>query len=158
VLLGGVIVFLWHADRLPLAQAALWFSALTAGLWAVGAVTQGRITVLEALLIQAAALATATSAAGLPDLYRVIKPLPMLIAIFLVATYDPLALGNGLKDSNVPSIAPSGRLWLLAALAGSLAGDVFLLFPGYFVPGLAAFLLAHVAYLLLLRGATPRCR
>jgi alkylglycerol monooxygenase len=151
VLLGGVIVFLWHADRLPLAQAALWFSALTAGLWAVGAVTQGRIKVLEALLIQAAALATATSAAGLPDLYRVIKPLPMLIAIFLVATYDPLALGSGQKDSNVPNIAPSGRLWLLAALAGSLAGDVLLLFPGYFVPGLVAFLLAHVAYLVLLR-------
>jgi alkylglycerol monooxygenase len=151
VLLGGVIVFLWHADRLPLAQAALWFSALTAGLWAVGAVTQGRIKVLEALLIQAAALATATSAAGLPDLYRVIKPLPMLIAIFLVATYDPLALGSGQKDSNFPNIAPSGRLWLLAALAGSLAGDVLLLFPGYFVPGLVAFLLAHVAYLVLLR-------
>jgi uncharacterized membrane protein YhhN len=151
VLLGGVIVFLWHADTLPLAQAALWFSALTAGLWAVGAVTQGRITVLEALLIQAAALATATSAAGLPDLYRVIKPLPMLIAIFLVATYDPLALGSGQKGSNFPNIAPSGRLWLLAALAGSLAGDVLLLFPGYFVPGLVAFLLAHVAYLVLLR-------
>jgi uncharacterized membrane protein YhhN len=50
-----------------------------------------------------------------------------------------------------PSIVPSGRLWLLAALVGSLAGDVFLLFPGYFVPGLVAFLLAHVAYLVLLR-------
>ena len=46
---------------------------------------------------------------------------------------------------------PSGRLWLLAALVGSLAGDVLLLFPGYFVPGLVAFLLAHVAYLVLLR-------
>ena len=64
-LLGGVIVFLWHADSLPLAQAAVWFAALSAGLWAVGAVTQGRITMLEVLLIEAAALATATSAAGM---------------------------------------------------------------------------------------------
>jgi hypothetical protein len=65
---------------------------------------------LEALLIQAAALVTATSAAGLPDLYRVIKPLPMLIAIFLVATYDPLTPGSGQKDSNVRSVSclPAG--------------------------------------------------
>ena len=150
-LLGGVIVFLWHADSLPLAQAAVWFAALSAGLWAVGAVTQGRITALEALLIQAAALATATSTAGMPDLYRLIKPIPMLIAIFMIATYDPSTLGRGPKDTTFPQITPSGRLWLLAALVGSLAGDVFLLFPGYFIPGLVAFLLAHVAYLALLR-------
>ena len=150
-LLGGVIVFLWHADSLPLAQAAVWFAALSAGLWAVGAVTQGRITMLEALLIETAALATATSTAGMPDLYRVIKPIPMLIAIFMIAIYDPSTLERGPKDAKFRQIAPSGRLWLLAALVGSLAGDVFLLFPGYFVPGLVAFLLAHVAYLVLLR-------
>ena len=151
LLLGGVLVFLWHAERMPLGMAAVWFSALTASLWAVGAVTQARVTVAEAVLIQAAALATATSAAGLPDLYRIVKPLPMLIAIFLVATHDPLALGNGAKESKIRSVVPSGRLWLLAALAGSLAGDVLLLFPGWFVPGLVAFLLAHLAYLMLLR-------
>ena len=151
LLLGGVLVFLWHAERMPLGLAAVWFSALTASLWAVGAVTQARVTVAEAVLIQAAALATATSAAGLPDLYRIVKPLPMLIAIFLVATHDPLALGNGAKESKIRSVVPSGRLWLLAALAGSLAGDVLLLFPGWFVPGLVAFLLAHLAYLMLLR-------
>jgi alkylglycerol monooxygenase len=150
-LLGGVVAFLWHADTLPLAQAAVWFTALTAGLWAVGAVTQGRITMLEALLIEAAALATATSAAGMPDLYRIIKPIPLLIAIFIIATYDPSTLGRGQKDANFRQITPSGRLWLLAALTGSLAGDVLLLFPGYFVPGLVAFLLAHLAYTVLLR-------
>jgi uncharacterized membrane protein YhhN len=62
-----------------------------------------------------------------------------------------LALGSGQKDSKIRSVVPSGRLWLLAALTASLAGDVLLLFPGYFVPGLVAFLLAHVAYLVLLR-------
>ena len=151
LLLGGVLVFLWHAERMPLGLAAVWFSALTASLWAVGAVTQARVTVAEAVLIQAAALATATSAAGLPDLYRIVKPLPMMIAIFLVATDDRLALESGAKESTIRSVVPSGRLWLLAALAGSLAGDVLLLFPGWFVPGLVAFLLAHLAYLMLLR-------
>jgi len=39
------------------------------------------------------------------------------------------------------------RAWFVAALVLSLAGDVFLMLPQYrFVPGLAAFLLGHVAY------------
>lgn len=37
------------------------------------------------------------------------------------------------------------------ALFMSFLGDVFLMFPGWFIPGLVAFLLAHVAYLLLFR-------
>jgi alkylglycerol monooxygenase len=40
----GVAAFLWTADRLPLAQAAVWLAVLTASLWALGAVLQGRIT------------------------------------------------------------------------------------------------------------------
>jgi len=41
---------------------------------------------------------------------------------------------------------------LLLALLASLAGDVLLMLPGnYFVPGLAAFLVAHLCYLALLR-------
>jgi uncharacterized membrane protein YhhN len=39
------------------------------------------------------------------------------------------------------------RAWFVAALVLSLAGDVFLMLPeDRFVPGLAAFLLGHVAY------------
>jgi uncharacterized membrane protein YhhN len=39
------------------------------------------------------------------------------------------------------------RAWFVAALVLSLAGDVFLMLPGdHFVPGLGAFLLGHVAY------------
>jgi uncharacterized membrane protein YhhN len=39
------------------------------------------------------------------------------------------------------------RAWFVAALVLSLAGDVFLMLPqDRFVPGLASFLLAHVAY------------
>lgn len=43
------------------------------------------------------------------------------------------------------------RAWVVAALALSLAGDVFLMLPrDLFVPGLASFLLAHVAYVVAL--------
>ena len=76
--------FLWHADQMPLSQSAVWLAALSAGLWAVGAVLQGRIGMLEVLLIEATALATATAAAGLIELHLVFKPLAMLLAIVFV--------------------------------------------------------------------------
>lgn len=42
---------------------------------------------------------------------------------------------------------PTQRAWWVAALVCSLAGDVFLMLPGRFVPGLASFLLGHLAYI-----------
>lgn len=42
---------------------------------------------------------------------------------------------------------PTQRAWWLVALAFSLAGDVFLMLQGRFVPGLASFLVAHLAYI-----------
>jgi uncharacterized membrane protein YhhN len=50
----------------------------------------------------------------------------------------------------VTPVTPEARAaqpWLVAGLVASLAGDVLLLPPGRFVPGLAAFLLAHLSYL-----------
>jgi uncharacterized membrane protein YhhN len=42
---------------------------------------------------------------------------------------------------------PGVRAWFVAALVLALAGDVFLMLPrDLFLPGLGAFLLAHVAY------------
>ena len=70
-LLGGAAIFLWIADGLPLAQSALWVGTLTAAMWATGALMQGRIGMLEALMVDAAALATATSAAGLVEMHHV---------------------------------------------------------------------------------------
>ncbi|OZA53425.1 MAG: hypothetical protein B7X79_19085 [Acidovorax sp. 17-64-282] len=64
LLLVGVSVFLWHADSAPLAHNTAWFAALLATQWALGAVVQGRISMLLALMIEAGALATATSAVG----------------------------------------------------------------------------------------------
>ena len=145
--LAGVTVFLWHADTVPLAVSSIWLAALTAALWAVGAVMQGRIGILAVLLIESAALATATSAVGLVELHRVFKPLAMVLAIALVAT-RPRAPGAMRFDA-----------LLIAALAFSLLGDVFLMLPGRFIPGLVAFLTAHLCYVALLRqgvGWLPR--
>ena len=136
----GVLVFLWHADRLPLAQAVVWLAVLTASLWAVGAAVQGRIVMTQVLLIEAAALATATSAQGWIELHRVFKPLTLVLAIAFLATR-----GDWLRTQR------GFDLKLLAALLLCLAGDVFLMFPGYFIPGLVSFLAAHLCYLLLFR-------
>lgn len=60
------------------------------------------------------------------------KPLTLLALIGVAATID--------------AADPAVRAWFLVALVLSLAGDVLLLDDRRFVAGLAAFLLAHVAY------------
>jgi alkylglycerol monooxygenase len=140
VLLQGVAAFLWFADGMPLAQAAVWLGVLAASLWAIGAVMQGRITMTEALMVESAALATATAALGLIELHRLFKPLTMVLAMACVL----------LRAGGVARVGRFDAL-LLGALAMSLAGDVFLMFPGYFIPGLVSFLVAHLLYIALFR-------
>jgi alkylglycerol monooxygenase len=136
LLLLGVALFLWHADRMPLTQSAVWLAALAAGLWAVGALMQGRITMLEVLLVEAAAVATASGAQSLMQWHVVFKPLVMLLAIFHVA--DPLHLRR--TPTRFDAL-------LMGGLAFSLVGDTFLMFPGFFIPGLVSFLIAHLFYI-----------
>jgi uncharacterized membrane protein YhhN len=137
-LLVGVSFFLWFSDTLPLAQSAIWLAALTAGLWAVGGMLQGRFSVLETLMVEAAALATATSALGLLQWHMVLKPLVMVVALVFVATCRGRYLATGRFHA-----------LLMAALLASLAGDVFLMLQGFFIPGLVSFLIAHLCYLAL---------
>ena len=141
-LLVGVSVFLWFADTLPLAQSAIWLAALTAGLWAVGGMLQGRFSVLETLMVHAAALATATSALGLLQWHMVFKPLVMVFALVFVATCRGKSSASGQFHASFHSL-------LMAALFASLAGDVFLMLQGFFIPGLVSFLIAHLCYLAL---------
>ncbi len=140
LLLGGVSVFLWKVDGMPMSQSAIWLAALCVGLWGVGAVMQGRLTILEVLLMEVAALATATSAAGLLQWHLLFKPLVMMLAIYYVA--DPL------HRRRTPTRFDA---LLMGGLALSLAGDCFLMFPGYFIPGLVSFLIAHLFYIALFR-------
>lgn len=140
LLLSGVAVFLWRAELLPLAQSLPWLAALITGLWAIGALLQARLSILEVLLVDTAALATATSAVDLVEWHLVFKPLVMMLAIYYVA--DPLHLRRTPTRFDV---------LLMGALAFSLAGDTFLMFPGFFIPGLVAFLLAHLFYIALFK-------
>jgi sterol desaturase/sphingolipid hydroxylase (fatty acid hydroxylase superfamily)/uncharacterized membrane protein YhhN len=148
LLLGGVALFLWSADSMPLARAGVWLAGLAAGLWAVGALMQGRLSVLEMLYIDAAAVSTVTAATDLLLLHRIFKPLTLLLAIgFVLWQARTTRAPSGAATSGV------GRFdWLLLlALVLSLAGDCLLMFPGRFIPGLVAFLGAHLAYIALFR-------
>ncbi|NQD36457.1 lysoplasmalogenase [Permianibacter sp. IMCC34836] len=88
-----------------------------------------------------AVLATLAGQSGQRVAYVVSKPLPLLLLIVAVATTP----------------AFPGREWLLLALALAWLGDVALLLPArFFLLGLLAFLLAHLAMMqaLLSAGAT----
>jgi alkylglycerol monooxygenase len=149
LMLGGVAFFLWFSDDMPLQRAAVWLAALTASLWAIGAVLQGRLSVTEVLLVEAAALATASAALGIDWLHHICKPLALSIAIVFAARRAMRAGGVARFDG-----------LLLAGLVASLAGDVLLMGPAkLFVPGLVCFLLAHLAYIALFSigvGMFPR--
>ena len=140
LLLAASSVFLWRAESFTRADAAVWLGALLAGLWALGAVLQGRLTVLQVLLVEACALATASSATGLLALHHLMKPLAMVIAIVFVAFRDRQTGAKAQFD-----------VILMSALAASLVGDVMLMLPGQFIAGLLSFLVAHLLYLALFR-------
>ncbi len=144
MLLGGVAVFLWQADAAPLTHSAIWFAVLLVAQWSLGAVMQGRIGMLMALMLQSAALATATSALGLTQWHLLFKPLTMVIAIILIAI-------EANKERTSGQFGSKSRFFMAAALAGSLAGDVFLMLPGLFIPGLVSFLVAHLFYVVLFK-------
>jgi uncharacterized membrane protein YhhN len=109
------------------------------------AVLAQRISPLELLLMVVATVATVSSTLGLQTLHFVFKPLTMLIAILLVVV-----------RANKSGTTRRFDALLVAALAASLAGDVFLMLPGnFFIPGLASFLIAHLFYIALFRQGTP---
>ncbi|WP_066268803.1 lysoplasmalogenase family protein [Hydrogenophaga palleronii] len=144
LMLAGVAAFLWVADGWPLARSAVVFTVLLVALWSIGAVMQGRISIGEALMIESGALSMASAALGAIELHRVFKPLTMLIALAVVVAHARNR--GGLRRAH----------WLLlGALVASLAGDAFLMFPGFFIPGLASFLIAHLAYIALFRQDAP---
>ena len=149
LLLGGVATFLWQADRAPLAVNAIWFAVLAACQWALGAAMQGRISAWEALMIQAGALATATSALGLREWHWLAKPAAMVFAMVAVASRARVAGAAGQFGLN------RSQALLLLALLCSLSGDAFLMLPGHFIAGLVSFLLAHVGYVALFRQGVP---
>ena len=129
---------------MALRESAVWLAALTTGLWCVGAVLQGRVDWLAVLLIEAAAGATLTGTLGLTEWHHLFKPLALLLVS---------------SGSQPACAAPDGPRWRRPAAAGawpvSLAGDVLLMLPGLFIPGLVAFLAAHLCYIALFKLDLP---
>lgn len=100
---------------------------------------------LAVLACAALAIAAAPWALGQPLLAFVFKPLTTVLVIA-----HALSRAEG---------APCARRWLLAGLVASLAGDVALLWPRQgFVPGLVAFLVAHLCYLVAFTRDAPLLR
>ena len=134
----------WQAGALTRTHVLVWLLALCAAALAVVAARRGRIASLELWMLEASALAAASGATGVWAWHLVFKPAALTIAIIFVAinAYQISARGIFLYKS-----------WglLLAALLASLAGDVFLMLEGLCIPGLVSFLLAHLAYIALLR-------
>jgi alkylglycerol monooxygenase len=157
-LLGGVASFLWVADDMAQSMQLVCVISLCAMLWLTGAVLQSRLHPWLGAAGWAAVIATASAcfaqAAGAPDVasnsasmwltvHRLFKPLGVGFALIFIAlcTYSVRASGlNGLK-----------KALLLAALAFSVAGDAWLMFPGFFIQGLASFLIAHIFYIALFK-------
>ncbi|MBS7781589.1 lysoplasmalogenase [Acidovorax sp. CCYZU-2555] len=123
----------------PLAEFTVAWATVLVSLFTGVAALRSRMSPALACMLQAGALATASSALGLQPWHLVFKPLAMLCAIVAVALHMH---GNATMR---------GARLLLAALAASLAGDVFLMLGGLFIPGLAAFLLAHLFYIALFK-------
>ena len=117
LLIAAAVAFLWYSELMPFGTAAVCLAALTAMLWAIGGVLQGRLAITEVLWIEAAALATASGALGIRWLHLWTKPLALLIPVMMVAALLWRAEGDAARRLR----------WLLAALVGSLVGDVLLM-------------------------------
>ena len=91
----------------------------------------------------AAALLIATAVAAAVDWVAVHRRRPPVEYVFKPLTLGLLVAAALALTPDEPGV----RAWFVAALVLALAGDVFLMLPGdLFLPGLGAFLLAHVAY------------
>ena len=144
LILAAVSQFLWAADSMPAGQSAIWVVSISSALWAIGLFMQGRLAMLELLLLETALLAT-LAALGWIAFPMALKPMPMSIACVFVVQRAISSQGLGKFD-----------LLLGAALLASLAGDVLLMLPGdHFIAGLAAFLVAHLFYIALFRQQAP---
>ncbi|MGP1628492.1 MAG: lysoplasmalogenase [Giesbergeria sp.] len=134
----------WQAGALTRSHLLVWLLALCAAALAVVAARRGLIASLELWMAEASALATASAATEAWAWHLAFKPAALLIAIVFVVISAYQSSARGRFDY---------KSWLLlgSALLCSLAGDIALMLPDLFIPGLVSFLLAHLAYIALMR-------
>ena len=141
LLLGATMKLLWHMDDMVWSQAATCVLAVSAGLWGVNTLLQNRISGVMCAFVQMAALTVASQVCGWQELFQMAKPLALLALMF--------------EAWSVSHLPPKTQSWLVRALGLSWVGDVLLLYPALFLPGLVAFLSAHVCYIVLLSRDAP---
>ncbi len=156
LLLGGVAAFLWMADGMVQSLQLISVATLCAMLWLTNAVLQARLHPWLGAAGWAAAIATASacfaqaSGGSVADawliVHRIFKPLGVGFALIFIAIY-----ADSMPASDPKGFKNLDKNLLLAALAFSVAGDAWLMFPGYFVQGLASFLIAHLFYIALFK-------
>lgn len=98
----------------------------------------GRIHFWQWAMLAMGAAAMVTAQLGWQEVHRLFKPLAMVAA--LLAVWAPRFTPRSARRLRA-------RHWLLAALGLSLVGDVCLMLNGLFIPGLVAFLCAHLCYI-----------
>jgi uncharacterized membrane protein YhhN len=101
------------------------------------------ISALTLAVIVAGSLHLAGAYAGVPTLVYVFKPLTIASVLILAARVSR-------------PVSRRYQVLVLAGLAFSLAGDVFLMLPSDpFVPGLVSFLIGHLFYIAAFRTGVP---
>ncbi len=136
----------WQLGSQTGVHALIALLALGVAAVAVVGARRGHIAHLELCMLEASALATASAALGAWTLHLVFKPAALIFALLFIAASAYSASPRSTFCSK------SWRLLALAVLA-SLAGDIFLMLPDLFIPGLVSFLIAHLAYIALLQRA-----
>lgn len=157
LLLVGVASFLWVADEMAQSLQLVCVISLCAMLWLTNAVLQARLHPWLGAAGWAAVFATASACfaqAALPPetmqtwltVHRIFKPLGVGFALIFIALRSYSMPASGSK-----SFKKHEKKLLLAALAFSVAGDAWLMFPSFFIQGLASFLVAHLFYIALFK-------
>ncbi len=85
----------------------------------------------------------AAAVSGLLAIAGNLLPQPALVFVFKPATTLLLIAWAWPRGADTPAM----QKWVRTGLVLSLAGDVFLMWPQGFLPGLVSFLFAHLAYI-----------
>ena len=148
VMLGATAAFLWWGGSLDRTAQVCAMAGLAVAFWAQGAHLQRKLDPWACLMVQAAVVSTLSSAWGWQGLHHLAKPATILFALAFIAKYA-FRKSDGAHSG-------TQKWWLLGAAVGSLVGDVLLMLPvNLFVGGLAAFLLAHLCYVVLFSRDAP---